>query len=119
MTYADIALLSRFFGVSYLAAAWRLRGLGILNADETEALLGQSSEAQRYLRAMRIAPELEESGRTGPADDHRDQDLGWQILPLALEAWRREEISESRLLEIAALVGIDDETVLSLAEGIR
>jgi Zn-dependent peptidase ImmA (M78 family)/transcriptional regulator with XRE-family HTH domain len=119
VTYADIALLSRFFGVSYLAAAWRLRGLGILNADETEGLLGQSGAAQRYLRAVRVDPDLDENGRSGPADDHRDQDLGWQILPLALEAWRREEISESRLLEVATLLGIDDETVLSLAEGIR
>ena len=118
VTYADIALLGRHFGVSYSAAVWRLRGLDIINASETTALLEQTDTAKRYLRTVRNSPELEEEESMEPAEDHEDHELEWQILPLALEAWRREIISRDRLLEIGRLLRLDDDTTLDLAEAV-
>ena len=116
VTYADIALLGRHFGVSYSAAVWRLRGLNIINDDETTALLKQTNTANRYLQAVRDFQEEEENG--APAEDHEDYELEWQILPLALEAWRREIISQARLLEVGRLLHLDDDTTLDLAEAV-
>ena len=118
VTYADIALLGRYFGVSYSAAVWRLRGLDIINASETKALLEQTKTAKCYLRTVRNSQELEEKESMAPAEDHEDHELGWQILPLALEAWRREIISRDRLLEIGRLLRLDDDTTLDLAEAV-
>lgn len=118
VTYADIALLSRHFGVSYSAAVWRLRGLNIINAHETTALLEQTNAAKNYLRAVRKFRDLEKEENIAPAEDHEDDELEWQILPLALEAWRREIISQGRLLEIGRLLHLDDEITLDLAEAI-
>ena len=53
-----------------------------------------------------------------PAEDHEDHKLEWQILPLALEAWRREIISQDRLLEIGRLLRLDDDITLDLAEAV-
>lgn len=117
VTYADVALLSRNFGVSYSAAVWRLRGLGIINAKVAEALLEQTDMARSYLREFQVY-EPEGGGNNAPAEEHEDHDLKWQILPLALEAWRRDEISQGRLLEIGRLLHIDDEMTLDLAEAV-
>lgn len=118
VTYADVALLGRHFGVSYPAAVWRLRGLTLINPVETDALLKQTEAANRYLRAVRDFSTLEEAKTEAPAENHEDHELEWQILPLALEASRREEISQSRLLEVCRLLGIDDDTTLDLAEAV-
>ena len=118
VTYADIALLGRHFGVSYSAAVWRLRGLNIINDNETTALLEQTNTAKRYLQAVRSFRVLEEEESMAPAEEHEDDELEWQILPLALEAWRREVISQDRLLEIGRLLRLDDDTTLDLAEAV-
>lgn len=119
VTYADAALLGRHFGVSYPAAIWRLRGLSLINAEETDALLKQTDPAHRYLRAVRAFSTLDEADAVAPADSHEDHELDWQVLPLALEAWRRGEISQGRLLELGRLLGIEDDTVLELAEAVE
>lgn len=111
ITYVDVALLARHFGVSYAAAVWRLRGLNLLSAEQTETLLNQTEEANRYLRAVRAYADVEDSGDETP----RNHELDWQVLWLALEAWWRNEISQGRLLEVGRLLNIEDETILDLA----
>ena len=111
ITYVDVALLARHFGVSYAAAVWRLRGLNLLSAEQTETLLDQTEEANRYLRAVRAYANVENS----KDEAHLDHELDWQVLWLALEAWWREEISQGRLLEVGRLLNIEDETILDLA----
>ena len=107
----DVALLARHFGVSYAAAVWRLRGLNLLSAEQTEPLLDQTEEANRYLRAVRAYANVENS----KDEAHLDHELDWQVLWLALEAWWRREISQGRLLEVGRLLNIEDETILDLA----
>ncbi len=111
ITYVDVALLARHFWVSYAAAVWRLRGLNLLGAKQTETLLGQTEEANRYLHAVNAYTNSESS-----EDEARwNHKLDWQILGLALEAWWRGEISQGRLLEVGRLLDIEDETILNLA----
>ena len=111
ITYVDVALLARHFGVSYAAAVWRLRGLNLVGAEQTEPLLDQTEEANRYLRAVRAYANVEDS----EDEAHLDHELDWQVLWLALEAWWRGEISQGRLLEVGRLLDIEDETILDLA----
>lgn len=115
ITYPDVALFSRNFGVSYSAAVWRLRGLNIISGHEAETLLEQADMASRYLDTVKTGEILEGEESRVPAEASGDHDLKWQILPLALEAWRREEISQDRLLEIGRLLRIEDEMTLDLA----
>ena len=112
VTYADVALLAWHFEVSYAAAVWRLRGLNLVSQEQAETLLDQTEEAKRYLRTVKAFSDVEDS----EDEAHRDHELDWQILSLALEAWWREEISQGRLLEVGRLLDIDDETILDLAD---
>lgn len=112
VTYADAALLARHFGASYPAAVWRLRGLNLVSAEQTQTLLDQATDALRYLRAFRSMSDVDGS-ETGVPQDH---ELHQQILSLALEAWWREEISQGRLLEVGRLLEIEEETILELVD---
>ena len=112
VTYADVALLAWHFEVSYAAAVWRLRGLNLVSQEQTQTLLDQTEEANRYLRSAKAI-----SGTEGLEErSNSDHELGWQILSLALEAWWRGEISRDRLLEVGRLLDIEDETILELAD---
>jgi Zn-dependent peptidase ImmA (M78 family)/transcriptional regulator with XRE-family HTH domain len=112
ITYADVALLAWHFEVSYAAAVWRLRGLNLVSQEQTQTLLDQTEEANRYLRSVKAI-----SGTEGLEErSNSDHELDWQILSLALEAWWRGEISRDRLLEVGRLLEIEDETILELAD---
>ena len=112
VSYADAVLLARHFGASYPAAVWRLRGLNLVSAEQTKALLDRATDARRYLRAVRANADIDESESEAP----QDHELHQQILLLALEAWWREEISKGRLLEVGHLLGIEEETILELVD---
>ena len=112
VTYADVAHLARHFEVSYAAAVWRLRGLNLVSQEQTQKLLDQTDEANRYLRSVRAVSGMDRLDE----EANRDHDLDWQILSLALEAWWRGEISRARLLEVGRLLDIDDDTILELAD---
>jgi Zn-dependent peptidase ImmA (M78 family) len=109
VTAADAALLAEHFGVSYPAAVWRLLGVGAINAAEKDSLMKQTPAANRYTRMIRDA--CPEQAAASPAK----ADLRWQIVPLAIEAWRRKEISGGRLAEIARRLGMDPDEVVDLA----
>ena len=116
VTYADVALLARHFGVSYAAAVWRLRGLNLVSAEQTQTLLDQTADAHRYLRAVRVFSDVGESQGEAPAEAPQDHELNQQVLSLALEARWREEISQGQLLEVGRLLDIEEETILDLVD---
>ncbi len=116
VSYADAVLLARHFGASYPAAVWRLRGLNLVSAEQTQALLDRATDARRYLRAVRVFSEVDASGGEAPAEASRDHELNQQVLSLALEAWWRGEISRDRLLEVGRLLDIEEETILDLID---
>ena len=91
--------LARRFGVSYEAAVWRLKSLGHIGSRETNALLAQKDTGNRYMQCAWVSTDP-----FGNGDDQRktrEQELRGQLVRLAVEAFRQEEISRGRLIEIA------------------
>lgn len=103
----DVVLLAHFFDVSRIAVLYRLRNLRLF----TEAEFDRLKELDGAGRGRQIAEGL---GLSEP--DHKEARDGFQhrIVGLALEAYRREEISREKLTELAAMLGIERERVEDL-----
>ena len=87
ITYQDVASLARRFGVSYEAAAWRLKSLGHIGVGETNALLGQKDTGNRYMREL---------GFRGSLRDGEDQRTAGTGAARAAGAARRRSLSSGR-----------------------
>jgi Zn-dependent peptidase ImmA (M78 family) len=103
----DLVHIAHYFGVSRLAALFRLRNLKFLTQAEFDQLkaaddAGFGSELARLLNL----PDAE-------SEDDRDN-FRHRVLGLALEAQRREIISPARLAGIAALLGMQKEEISHL-----
>jgi Zn-dependent peptidase ImmA (M78 family)/DNA-binding XRE family transcriptional regulator len=108
----DVVQLAHHFGVSFIAALYRLRNLKtIADARFTEF---ESLDEAGAARSLAQALGLEEP-------DH-EEERSWfrhRVLGLALEAYRREEISRGKLVELAARLDVDREAVRLLLERAR
>jgi Zn-dependent peptidase ImmA (M78 family)/transcriptional regulator with XRE-family HTH domain len=95
----DVIQLAHHFQVSCQTSIYRLRQLRILSEQESASLLARLSKdtAVAELRSYLGLPE--EPTRSKNTFRHR-------ILGLALEALRREEITEAKLREIAKMVDL-------------
>ena len=94
----DVALLAHHFGTSRISALYRLKNLRLVDDPEfqrlkTEEDNGSGQAIANFLSAPESTPD--QSAR----DDFRRRFLG-----LALEAYRRDDITLSKLAELAALV---------------
>jgi len=93
----DVVLLAHHFGVSRTAALYRLKNLKLLNETEFAELQIQEESG----RGKQIA------GMLGLAEPHEDGDgIRARIVALALEAFRRGEITKRKLEELAFLAGL-------------
>jgi Zn-dependent peptidase ImmA (M78 family) len=108
ITYQDAALLGAHYGVSYHVAVYRLGDLNYVNRDQIKSLIDQSDEADAYLDCIG----RKEGVSGGPAV--QDRELAAQIIPLALEAYRREEISKGKLLELGKLLRVETRKLTAL-----
>ena len=115
ITYKDNAMLAHHFGVSYQAATYRLKSLRYISNRECSNLLDQERFGRQYLKALRIPGDL--GKREG--QQYRDRELRSKIAHLAIEAYRREEISRGRVLELSKTLQIAGDTLLNLAEAAR
>lgn len=113
ITYQDVALLARHFGVSYDVAAYRLSGLRYLNKSALDGLLARRDIARDYMKVLAL---LEDDSKSEAPQPTRE--IVRHLSYLAIEAYRREDISRGKLLEIARLVGHED-TLLEFAEAAR
>ena len=96
----DVALLSHHFGASRISALYRLKNLRLIDEREFQRLKAQEDAgAGKAVAEFLAAPEL--SGEQSSREDFRRRFLG-----LALEAYRREEITQGKLNELAAMVGM-------------
>jgi Zn-dependent peptidase ImmA (M78 family) len=111
ITYQDVASLARRFGVSYEAAVWRLKSLGHIGTGETNALLSQKDTGNRYMRELGF--------ETGKISEPPERELRGQLVRLAVEAFRQEEISRGRLIEIAKKLFPDPSVLVEFAEATR
>lgn len=111
LTYEDVAALAHHFGVSYQAALFRLKSLSIVNEPQFDELRGKESFGLAYLKLLKLLDDLEAKDTHEP-----DREIVSQVVHLALEAYRREEISKGKLRDIGAQLGIDAASLLELAE---
>ena len=114
ITYKDNAMLAYHFGVSYQAALYRLKSLRYISDRECGDLLEQEAFGRKYLKALSM-------GDVGEREKQRywDRELRSEIAHLAIEAYRREEISRGRVLELSKTLRIAGDTLLNLADAAR
>ena len=114
ITYHDVATFANYFGVSYLAAVYRLSDLNFLNADEKASMLEKSDLAARLLRAMDDFDDCDEE--ESHPERKADRELVSQIVRLAIEAYRREEVSQGWLRDLSDKLEMQAEELVELAE---
>ena len=115
ITFQDAAVLARHFGVSYEAMVWRLRNLDLLDTPATNALIEHRDDGRRYLEMLRL-PDFFDAGATS---EEPVWELRNQLAHLAVEAYRREEISQGRLREIGRKLRLPAADLLELAEAAK
>jgi Zn-dependent peptidase ImmA (M78 family)/transcriptional regulator with XRE-family HTH domain len=115
ITYQDVASLAHHFGVSYPAAVYRLSDLGFVNANEKTSLIARSDTGSRYMASLaRDGYMATEGGEQVTAKV--DRDLVSQIVRLAVEAYRREEVSSGWLRDLSGKLDMSADYLLELAE---
>lgn len=107
----DIAELAEHFGVSRLAALYRLRNLRFLTDVEFETL--KQLEDAGHGRAIASLLHLPQADEEAARDEYRHR-----FLSLALEAFRRDEISRSKLSELASMIDLGPNEVNDLLDRI-
>jgi Zn-dependent peptidase ImmA (M78 family) len=105
ITYQDVAALAHQFGVSYHAAVYRLSELRIVTFPEREPLIEKAETGRRYIDIL-----------YSDSSPRKDSELVSQVAHLAIEAYRREEITRSRLKELSRLLDIAAKDLLELGE---
>ena len=115
--YQDVASLARYFGVSYQAATFRLQALSIVNQSERESLIEQEELGNRYLRMLNFRQAIDSPKADEHQEDAQNKELVSQVAYLAIEAFRREEISKGKLLELSKKLDISGKELLALAQG--
>jgi hypothetical protein len=95
----DVVLLAHHFGVSRSAALYRLRNLRLINASDLDALQEQDRRGLGHDVAELLGL---------PEPDHREarREFRRRFLALAIEAFRREEITRAKLRELAGMVDV-------------
>ena len=95
----DVVRMAHHFRVSRTSACYRLRSTRLLTATEFDSLLARAqADHGRDLERLLGLPEPDHRALR---DEFRNRFLG-----LALEAFRRENVSRAKLLEVAAMVDI-------------
>lgn len=115
ITCTDVAILARDFGAGYPATLCRLKSLRHISRAEYPKLSGQEDLGRAYLKVLSMPRETGERGQP----QHPGRELRSQVTRLAIDAYRRAEISRGRVLELSDALGIDGETLLRLAESVR
>jgi hypothetical protein len=105
----DLVMAAHRFGASTIATLFRMQNLGLVNDDQREELQDDIDRGldKRAAEALGLDALACEGDRATWEFKHR-------FLSLGLEAYRRELISEAKLRELAELVGVPAEGVLSL-----
>ena len=115
INYKDIAMVARHFGASYQAALYRLKSLRHITHAESLDLLAQEHLGRQLLHEFSMFSDVDEPEEPR----HRDRELRSEVAHLAIEAYRREEISRGRVLELSKTLGIAGDVLLQLAEATR
>lgn len=115
ITFQDVVALAHHFGVSYPAAMYRLSDLGFVNADEKTNLLAKSDVASKLLRSLDEF-DCDDDETKSERESKPDRELIGQIVWLAVEAYRREEVSQGWLRDLSEKLDISADNLVELAE---
>ena len=115
ITFMDNAELAHRFGVGYRAVAYRLKSLRHISDRECSGLLERERLGQRHLKMRNMLQDI------GECENQRywDRELRSEVAYLAIEAYRRDEISRGRVLELSKSLRVSGDTLLNLAEAAR
>lgn len=107
----DVAELAEHFDVSRLAGLYRLRNLRFLTDAEFDNLKSQedAGHGREIAALLQLRPVDEDAAR----DEYRHR-----FLSLALEAFRRDEISHAKLGELAGMIELSQSQLTDLLEKI-
>jgi hypothetical protein len=97
--------------VSYQASLFRLKSLSIIKAAEFDELREKENFGKSYLELLHSFGDTKQPQQRKP-----DREIVSQVLHLALEAYRREGISQGKLRDLSSLLDIPAQTLLELAE---
>lgn len=107
----DVVQLAHHFGVSRLSALFRLRNLRLVNEDKFGHLkaLDEAGKGKHLAELLGL-----------PEPDHTEvrNEFRHRFLGLALEAYRREEISRGKLKELATMVALPASDLDKLVEDV-
>jgi Zn-dependent peptidase ImmA (M78 family) len=105
----DVVQLAHHFVVSRRSVLYRLRNLRLVNAAELEHMTALDDAGRGKQLAQRLGlPELLHA--------EKRSEFKHRFLGLALEAYRRDELSRSKLRELASLVGLPAAELSQLIE---
>ena len=104
----DVVHLQHHFGTSYEATLYRLKNLGVISEEERERLASMSSSAAEVAGQWGLQPE--------PDEENGDRRFQHYYVGMALEAYRRGDITLSKLAELVDQVGMSREEVVDLLE---
>ena len=112
ITYQDAAIIAHHFGTSYQAVVYRLKNLNHISQNECDSLINKDKDGKNYLRALHMYSDLESK------EDEKlwDRELRSEMVYLAIEAYRREEISRGRIIELGDQIGIGGKILYELAQ---
>jgi Zn-dependent peptidase ImmA (M78 family) len=105
----DLVQLAHHFGVSRLSALFRLRNLRLVTEAEFDQLKALDEEG----KGKQVAELL---GLPEPDHAEMRERFKHRFLGLALEAFRRDEVSYGKLRELVAMAGLTDEDLRQLLE---
>jgi Zn-dependent peptidase ImmA (M78 family)/transcriptional regulator with XRE-family HTH domain len=117
ITYQEVTALAQHFGVSYEAMIWRLKSIGKIGMPETELLKGQADVGYRYGQALKLMRDFDVRPESSKADG--SVELCAQVTRLAIEAYRRGEVSAGRLRSLSNKLAMDVDQLLEFAEAAR
>lgn len=114
ITYQDVAFIAHHCKVSYPAAVYRLCDLGHIKQSAKGELLELSGLGNRYMSVLYREYIFERGAK--PEDPKPDRELVSQVVRLAIEAYRRDEVSEGWLRDLSAKLDVPGEDLVELAE---
>lgn len=118
LTFHDAAKLAHRFRVSYETAVYRLKNLGHVSQPVCEQLLLRKDDGRRLIRILHDREDIDDASDAAGLE-RRERDLVPQVGGLAIEAYRRGEISRGRLRDLGRLLGIPGEHLADLADAAR
>lgn len=111
LTLEFIAALAHHFEVSYQRAIFCLKSLSIVNESDFTELRGKQVFGKPYLHLLEFVVDTEEHDKRKP-----DRKIVSHVVHLALEAFRRDEISNGKLRDLSTLLNFSVTDLLMLAQ---